>query len=66
MRKTQTTHLLLPERVRRMAGMAAARTGQTLSDYISSLIAADGEKTGIGAFIGDHEPGSALGVKEVR
>ena len=51
MSKTQTTHLLLPERVRRMAGMAAARTGQTLSDYISSLIVADAEATGVATLV---------------
>ena len=61
MTKTNTTHLLLPERVRRMAGMAAARKGQTLSEYVAELIAANAKKTGIDALMNNQQPSESAG-----
>jgi len=44
--KTQT-HLALPDNVRCMAGMAAARDGLTLSDYIANLVVEHCRRIGV-------------------
>ena len=68
MSKPATTHLLLPDRVRRMAGMAAARQGKSLSEYVAGLIEADAKETGIDALIGENQrPGDSTGdTREVK
>ena len=65
MKSTTTTHLLLPERIRRMAGMAAARKGQTLTEYVGDLIVADASATGIDALM-DTEQLSQCDDDEVK
>lgn len=49
------TYLAIPEDVRRMAGMAAARAGQSLSEYIADLIRKDSDETGIATLVKGKE-----------
>ena len=45
------TYLVLPDRTKRMAQMAAARAGQKLSEYVDSLIIKDCNENGIAALV---------------
>ena len=51
MTKNCITYLNLPDEVRRMAGMAAARKGVSVSAYMAGLVEADCEKSGIAALV---------------
>lgn len=45
------TYLTLPESIRRMAGMASARTGKSLSEYVSELVLIDCRSTGVASLV---------------
>ena len=47
------TYLALPDKVRRMAGMAAARKGASVSAYVAGLVEADCDKSGIADLLAD-------------
>lgn len=47
MKKPKITHLYLDERTRRLARMAAAQRGLSLSRYVTRLVEADAEETGV-------------------
>ena len=47
MEQVRQTYLNLPDRVGRMARMAAARAGVSLSEYVTGLVTGDAQETGI-------------------
>ena len=49
------TFVVLPDDVRRMAGMAAARAGLSLSEYVAELIRKDADDTGIARLVEAEE-----------
>ena len=49
----KSTYLALPPRVKRMAGMAAAKTGMGLSEYVADLITRDCKNNGVAALVAD-------------
>lgn len=55
MSRPDTTHLTLDHAVKRLAKMAAARQGLSLSAYISMLIRADAEETGLSKLLNEEE-----------
>lgn len=57
MNKKTPTYLHLPEEVRRMAGMGAARAGKSMSEYIADLIRKDATETGIAKLVLETPPG---------
>lgn len=67
MKKPKTTHLVLPERTRRKAAMTAAMKGQSVSEYVATLIDADAAAAGIDALVDNEQPGAAgRETKEVK
>lgn len=50
--KQQVTHLNLDERHRRLMAMRSAQLGMSLSDYVSTLVAGDAERSGLVDFLG--------------
>ena len=55
MNEKTPTYLAIPEDIRRMAGMAAARVGKSLSEYIADLIRKDYHRSGVAALVEDTE-----------
>lgn len=51
MTEKNTTNLRLPDHVRRMAGMAAAKAAKSLSEYVADLIIQDAKQSGIAALV---------------
>ena len=47
MKDQKPTYLNLPDRVGRMARMAAAKAGTSLSEYVTGLVSRDAQETGI-------------------
>ena len=47
MKDQKPTYLNLPDRVGRMARMAAAKMGVSLSEYVTGLVIRDAQETGI-------------------
>jgi hypothetical protein len=58
--KQQVTHLNLDERHRRLMAMRSAQLGMSLSDYVSTLVEGDAERSGLVEFLGQ---GSKLEVR---
>lgn len=57
MSEKTTMYLNLPDEVRRMARMAAARAGKSLSEYVTNLIIGDARETGIAALVERSDEG---------
>ena len=55
MKKKSQTYLALPEEIRRMAGMSAARMGKSLSAYVADLVRKDADNTGIAKLVEQGE-----------
>lgn len=49
------TYLNLPDDVRRMAGMAAAKMGMGLSEYVAFLITQDCKQNGVADLVAHKE-----------
>ena len=49
------TYLALPDAIRRMAGMAAARKGLSVSTYVAELIHDNCERSGIANLLADQD-----------
>ena len=52
------TYLNRPDDVRRMAGIAAARMGKSLSEDVANLIIEDCNRSGIAKLVKDKEVGN--------
>jgi len=53
MNEKKATYLALSPMVRRMAGMAAARAGMGLSEYVTDLVNRDCKNNGVAALVAD-------------
>jgi hypothetical protein len=51
MSEKSMTYLTLPEEVRRMAGMAAAREGKSLSGYVAEVVLEHCRRSGVAALV---------------
>jgi len=68
MEQAKQIYMNLPDRVGRMARMAAARAGVSLSEYVTDLVTRDAQESGIadlvdGEFTSDDEAPSSEGGK---
>ena len=52
------THLDLPEPIKRMAKMAAARRGVSVSAYVAALVEAEAKTTGVAGLVRQDEVAS--------
>ena len=65
MKIVRQTYLNLPVQVARMARMAAARAGVSLSEYVTGLVARDAQESGIADLLGgDQHAGLKLPTVE--
>jgi len=52
-KQKNATYLEFPQAIRRMAKMAAARKGISMSEYVADLVAQDAKETGIANLVKD-------------